>query len=181
MKYLEHRRHTMRIKPGVHLSQEGIDLAKRIGSTMGPFSKVVTSTVPRAIETALVFGFAVDEMIEELSTLGSQIDEEIGNGSFEDISKAIQENGATARYGRMQIDLFNRILSEIDEGERALVVSHGGIVEIGLVTMTPDADHSKWGEPFDYCEGFRVGIEDGKYVTVELLRVDCIQPKKMRL
>lgn len=180
MKCLEHRRHTMRIKPGIHLSQEGIDLAKRIGSTMGPFRKVVTSTVPRAIETALVFGFTVDEMVEELSTLGPTIDEEIGSGSFKDISIAIQKNGATAKYGQMQLNLFNRILSEIEEGECALVVSHGCIVEIGLVTMIPDADHSTWGRPFDYCEGFRVEVEDVEYVNVELLRVDCNQPKKTR-
>ena len=53
MKTLEVRRHTMRRKPGAHLSQDGIALARLVGGTAGPFSLVVTSTIPRAIETAI--------------------------------------------------------------------------------------------------------------------------------
>ena len=34
MRYLEVRRHTMRTKPGEHLSQAGVDLARRVGEGM---------------------------------------------------------------------------------------------------------------------------------------------------
>src|SRR4051812_18346376 len=64
---IEHRRHTMRAKPGQHLTQEGVDLARRVGDGMGRFDRVVTSRVPRAYETAIAMGYAVDEQVEALS------------------------------------------------------------------------------------------------------------------
>ncbi len=39
MRIIEHRRHTMRVKPGQHLSQEGVDLARKIGEGVGPFAR----------------------------------------------------------------------------------------------------------------------------------------------
>ena len=67
MRTLEVRRHTMRRKPGQHLSQDGIELARLVGKTSGPFSLVVTSHIPRAIETAIAMGFEVDETNEFLA------------------------------------------------------------------------------------------------------------------
>ncbi|MBZ0278386.1 MAG: hypothetical protein K8I60_19725, partial [Anaerolineae bacterium] len=69
MRYLEMRRHTIRIKPGQHLSQAGVTLARRVGETIGPFDRVITSTIPRAYETAIAMGFAVDEQLDELGTM----------------------------------------------------------------------------------------------------------------
>src|SRR5947209_6777177 len=77
MKVLEHRRHTMRVKPKKHLSQAGVSLARRVGEEMGPFDRVVTSTVPRALETAIALGFAVDSRAELLSGLGEYVDAEL--------------------------------------------------------------------------------------------------------
>ena len=43
LRIIEHRRHTLRVKPGQHLSQAGVDLARAVGEGMGPFDLVVTS------------------------------------------------------------------------------------------------------------------------------------------
>lgn len=73
MKTLEIRRHSVRKSGGgSQLSQEGVDYARRLGASMGPFAQVVTSVVPRARETAIAMGFAVDY---EIVTLAS--DEEL--------------------------------------------------------------------------------------------------------
>jgi hypothetical protein len=64
MRWLEVRRHsaTKRSRePGSHLSPEGVDLARRVGRSLGSFASVVTSASPRAIETALAMGYAVDD------------------------------------------------------------------------------------------------------------------------
>ena len=53
MRTLEVRRHTMRRKPGEHLSQDGINLARLVGDQSEPPSLVVTSDSPRALETAI--------------------------------------------------------------------------------------------------------------------------------
>ena len=69
MRWLEVRRHSLTKKGaardrGSHLSAEGVALARFVGASLGPFARVVTSTSPRAIETALAMGFAVDDTVE---------------------------------------------------------------------------------------------------------------------
>ena len=73
MRVVEHRRHTMRVKPGDRLSQAGVDLARRVGETMGRYDLVVTSPVARASETAIAMSFAVDETTSgQFGSLDSQ-------------------------------------------------------------------------------------------------------------
>ena len=67
MRTLEVRRHTIRNLSSPHISQDGVDLARRVGQGLGKFDRVVTSTLPRAFETAIAMGYAVDEQIEQLS------------------------------------------------------------------------------------------------------------------
>ena len=64
MKILEIRRHSIRSAMSDHLNQTGITLARLVGQNIGPFDRVVTSTLPRAFETAIAMGFAVDEQTE---------------------------------------------------------------------------------------------------------------------
>ena len=66
---LEVRRHTMRVKPGQHLSHKGVSLARTVGLGIGPFDRVASSNLPRAIETAIAMGTAVDDVIEDLGRL----------------------------------------------------------------------------------------------------------------
>src|SRR5262245_40559339 len=65
VRWLEVRRHSYTKKGaargrGSHLSAEGVAFARAIGATLGPFSYVVTNELPRAVETAVAMGFAVD-------------------------------------------------------------------------------------------------------------------------
>ena len=61
MKILEVRRHSIRHAGGDHLSQAGVALARNVGQHMGSFNFVATSTLPRAFDTAIAMGFAVNE------------------------------------------------------------------------------------------------------------------------
>ena len=79
MQFVEMRRHTMRVKPGDHLSQEGVTLARRIGETMGSFNRVITSSIPRAFETAIAMGYAVNEQDELFSIFTEGVKEEVGS------------------------------------------------------------------------------------------------------
>ena len=54
----------------------------------------------------------------------------------------------------------------------ALVISHGSLIEVGLVACFPHGDHAAWGPPFDKCEGARLTYQDGAWVALELLRVN---------
>ena len=171
MRILEMRRHTMRSIPGQHLTQAGVDLARRIGNTMGPFERVVTSTLPRAFETAIAMGFAVDEQLDQLSMMDSAVADEINwDAGFAAWTRVIKQGGAAARYAHVQAEMLRDIVRALPEAGRALVISHGGIVEAGaigcLLPEVPDLD-----EPgCSYCEGARLTFDGDKVIDVEILR-----------
>ena len=172
MKTIEIRRHTYRTKPGQHLSQQGATLARRVGESIGPFDRVVTSTVPRAFETAIAMGFAVDQQVELLGSFGDDVELEVPwPQSPAEYSKAIRKGAAAARYANQVADCLQNLATDLEDSRAALVITHGGIVEMGAVACLPDADHCTWGPHFDCCEGARLFWEDGKFVNAEILRV----------
>jgi broad specificity phosphatase PhoE len=149
-----------------------VTLARRVGETIGPFSRVITSTVPRAFETAIAMGFAVDEQLEELGEMGKDADAELGwPASFAEIARPVKRGGAAARFARGQAKLLRGIAQSLPEGGTALVISHGGIVEAAAVGCLPEADHAAWGPHCDYCEGVRLAFDGEKFVGAEILRV----------
>lgn len=173
MRYLEMRRHTMRVKPGQHLTQAGVSLARRVGEKMGPFERVITSTIPRAYETAIAMGFAVDEQLEGLSMMDEGVEAEVTwDEGFMAWSAALKRDGVAAAYARKQAEFLRSVVAALNAGGAALVVSHGGILEAGAVGCLPDADHATWGRYCSWCEGVRLAFEDGRFVSAEILRVE---------
>lgn len=172
MRHVEVRRHTMRAKPGQHLSVAGIQLAGRLGQRLGPFDLVITSTVPRALETAVAMGLDVDEQLEQLGLMGSAVDAEIRwPASFAEFARVISQGGATARFAEAQATLWRSIVQRLPDGGQALVITHGGVVEAGAVACVPDADLRAWGPHCDYCEGVRLGFDGQRFTQVRVLRV----------
>jgi len=172
MRYVEVRRHSNRVKPGQHLSQAGVNLARRVGSSLGPHNRVITSTVPRAFETAIAMGFAVDEQLDQLSEMGDDVDAEIHwAAGFAEFARVIEQGGATARFARAQAKTWRSIARALPDEGRALLITHGGIVEAGAVACLPRADHSAWGPACDYCEGVRLSFNGETFTEAEILRV----------
>jgi broad specificity phosphatase PhoE len=176
MRTLEIRRHTHRNVPQPHLSQTGVDLARRAGEGLGKFDRVVTSTIPRAFETALAMGYAVDEQIAQLSMMSDAVTAAIQwNAGFMAWSRATQHNPVVRQYTQLMADLLRSIVRALPDDGRALIISHGGIVEatvIGCVSAsTRFADDAACG----YCEGVRLAFDGDTVVHFEMLRVD--QPR----
>ena len=186
MRHLEVRRHSFTKKGedrgrGSHLSDEGVRLARRVGETIGPFSRVVASDVPRTLETALAMGFAVDEILP----FGEGLDwhaviDEIGwhalweiNDPFAHVAQLLPSRPHTARLGRHYRDRWLEIAMALDDDEAALIISHGQLMEVAVVSCLPYADHSSWGPPFSHCEGVRLLVQNGAFTDVELLRIDA--------
>ena len=175
MVVIEHRRHAMRTRPGKHLSQAGVDLARTVGLMVGPFDRVVTSTRPRAIETAIAMGFAVDEQREALADLPDGITEAIDwGGGFGPLAKQIRDapSSAVARFAGRLADLLQGIAAEVPAEGTALVISHGGIVEAAAIGCRPWVNYETWGEFCRYCEGVQLYFEGTSCERVELLRLD---------
>jgi broad specificity phosphatase PhoE len=172
MRILEVRRHTMRRKPGAHLSQDGIFLARLVGSTAGPFSRVVTSPIPRAVETAIAMGYEVHETLDALGHLPEDVFKEVGwrPNSFTRFAQAIALGGSAAKFAGEQARLWQSIVAQIPDSQQALIITHGGFVELGAVACLPEADHGAWGGVLGYCEGVRLSF-DGECRSCEILRV----------
>jgi broad specificity phosphatase PhoE len=166
----------MRDKPGDHLNQAGVTLARRVGETMGAFNGVITSTIPRAFETALAMGYAVHEQVEWLASYPPAIEAEMPPGGTWAMMARGAETGATINaFARGQADQCYRVLRAIPDGGRALLISHGGVVEwttIGLLMVNPFAvDFLAWGNEVDYCEGARLTFDGDQIVSAERLWV----------
>ena len=172
MKILEIRRHSIRSPLGDHLNQTGVTLARLIGQNIGPFDRVITSTHPRAFETAIAMGFAVDEQNEFMSTYGGAVEKEAPwPQSFINYAEIIKQEGVAARYAKKLAKYYASIMEFISEGRSALVINHGGVVELGVVGCLPNIDFSTWGDSVNYCEGARLYWED-KFIRAEVLRVN---------
>lgn len=172
MKTIEIRRHSVRSQPGDHLNQSGVSLARMVGQNLGPFDRVVTSTLPRAFETAIAMGYAVDEQNELMSSYGSVVDIEAPWPlSLAGYAEVVRKGGAAAEYANQLVEVYTKLVNYIAEGRKALVINHGGVLELGAVACLPNADHIAWGSHFEYCEGIRLFWEDGNFVEGEILRV----------
>ena len=172
MKTIEIRRHSIRSKPGDHLNQPGVTLARLVGQNLGPFDRVVTSTLPRAIETAIAMGFAVDELNETMSSYGNDVEREAPWPlTIAEYARAVRKGKSAGEYAQRLFEYYTKLANYLMDGRAALVVNHGGVLEMGAVACLPDADHVAWGPHFDYCEGIRLFWDNGKFVDGEILRV----------
>lgn len=172
MRTLEVRRHTMRAQPGKHLSQAGVELARRVGTHMGKFDRVVTSALPRAFETAIALGYAVDEQIDILNESGEDVAAEINwDAGFAEWVRAVKKDGAAARFAQAQANAWRSILNSLPDNGCALIITHGGFIEAGTAACLPRNTVSKLGSFCDYCEGVRLTFDRDNVTNIEILRV----------
>jgi broad specificity phosphatase PhoE len=170
-KTIEVYRHSIRTKPGQHLSQQGVTLARLVGENLGPFDRVVTSAVPRAFETAIAMGFAVDEQVELVATYGQAIEDMLPWPQPFIAYQAMINHPALADYLPRLADFYADLADHLADGCAALVINHGGIVEMSAVACLPEADYRSFGPHCECCEGVRLFWDDGRFISAEVLRI----------
>ena len=182
MPFLEIRRHSIRKPgPGSQLSQAGVDLARQVGRNIGPFQTVVTSVVPRARETAIAFGFAVDHEIVTLASdpglyaQAGEIDWGAERSPFAAIASFISRSGPYRDYAHATAAVWRDLLTPLTGDDSVLVVGHSGELEAGLVACFPHADHHEWGPFFGPCEGARLRFsgEPAHFDDLEFCRLQA--------
>jgi broad specificity phosphatase PhoE len=173
MRTLEIRRHSHRNVPQPHLSQIGVDLARRAGEGLGRFDRVVTSTVPRAFETAIALGYAVDEQLEQLSMMSDEVTATIQwNAGFTAWAEAAQNSPVVAHYTQAMADVLRSIVRTLPDKGCALMISHGGIVEACVVGCAPVGTRFVDDAACGYCEGVCLTFDGDAVVNLEMLRVE---------
>src|SRR5215510_4011002 len=161
MRHIEVRRHAQRSLPdGIHLIQTGVSLARRVGADMGPFARVVTSTLPRAFETAIAMGFAVDSQHEGLTEMAKMPAQESVPIDWDNpfaVARHYMEHDKKARQFVIGLaDLWRSFLTDLPDGSAALAISLGGIIEGGAIYSFPEADVRAGGRGLPHGEDGRV-------------------------
>ncbi|HEY1197187.1 MAG TPA: histidine phosphatase family protein [Thermoplasmata archaeon] len=173
MRVVEHRRHSRRDPADMHLSRDGVELARRVAPTLGRFDRVVASPKPRAVETAQALGLPLDAVLPDLGVMpddvGLAVDPRTPR-SFADYVRVTERSEAMAEYALRQSTLMREELERLPEGGRLLMVSHGGVIEFGAAASRPQ-DAVSWGPPAGYLEGVRLFLDQGEWVRGEILRV----------
>jgi broad specificity phosphatase PhoE len=181
---LEVRRHSHTKKgetrgSGSSLSPEGVRAAREVGETIGPFAFVLASVVPRTLETAIAMGFAPDACLDhgggplweaslEEVPFHAQWEAELPFVMYRD---AIADGGAMRELADLQLATWTDAAGRVRDGEAALVVTHGGLIDSGLVRALPDADHASWGPPISQLEGARLEFDGTSFALAEWRRL----------
>ncbi|OED44822.1 hypothetical protein AB833_00615 [Chromatiales bacterium (ex Bugula neritina AB1)] len=100
----------MRRKPRQNLSSDGIELARYVGDSMGSYRYVVTSTLPRAIQTAIALGYEVNETIETIGGAPENILSIVSwPKSFSEVARVVAEVSEVGGYARSQADVWLKV------------------------------------------------------------------------
>jgi broad specificity phosphatase PhoE len=183
MRWLEVRRHSLTKKGaargrGSHLSAQGVALARAIGAELGSVAYVLTSTSPRAIETAIAMGLAVDDTVDLPSGyVPGEVEfhqQWTWPQPYARYAELITRGGGLASVAQAHRAVWTRVVEQVDDDAAALFVGHGGGIEPALVACLPDADHKRWGGLLGHCDGARLGFTDGGFVDVEFRRASAL-------
>lgn len=156
MSFLEIRRHSIQGFGG-SLSQEGVELARKAGEQTGPFSLVLTSPIPRAQETALAMGFAVHSTEEWLGFLPDDLQWSLDYRSgFSAFYNAFQENSSFQKQAQIYKDRIQASIQSLDSSQNALIVSHGGTVEMLAIACANNTDFQSWNFGVSQMQGVRI-------------------------
>jgi broad specificity phosphatase PhoE len=172
MKTIEIRRHAERHKPGDNLNARGVARARNASARDHQFALVVTSPVARALQTAIAMGHSVDAEDWTMATMGGSMEAFPWDEGFGAIQQAIRSDPVAAAYATHQTAQLRYWLGRIQPGEALLVVSHGGIAEIGILGLLGDVDASPLGPSLDTCEGARLELQGDRVVSIHILRYD---------
>lgn len=185
MRQIEIRRHAYTKRGaargrGSHLSAEGVALARAVSKETGSFALVLTSEVPRTLETAIAMGYAVDDILTIPADLGTAAMAVIGHHErwtwdrpWVRFAALVRQPGPVADLGTWLCTAWENALASIPGDGRVLVISHGRIIEVGVMACLPGlpaADLATWGEPLQHCEGVEMSYGNGRFDHPRVIR-----------
>jgi len=180
MQFLELRRHSTRTPGTEHLSQAGVALARRVGSTMGPFARVMTSPSAWTFETALAMGFEVGARYAPVDLSESEWEALhllMPPGTpFPVRSHVMNTDPLARRFAEALRSQWRAFVRHLPDGECMLVITHGGYIGNSAVACLPNAPHASWGDNFAHCEGIRLHYDGGGFADGAILRVPPDMP-----
>ena len=176
MPILDIRRHAERAKRSDEqsgLSADGRAMCERLAGREPRYARVVSSPLPRAKETAERIAGRLDAVEPGLlPDLGSHAAQLFGDlQTLADWAKLLHEHPDSLKFAEEQLPVWARIASRLGEKDKALAISHGGIIELPAVLLMQRLRIALKGEAFGYGEGVRIIYLKGEPTALEVLRV----------
>jgi len=147
---------------------------------MGTFAKVFCSDVPRTLETAIAMGYAVDDALVVPPGLMEAAMDVVGHHErwsweypWQTFATYLRSPGPVENLGTWLRQSWIHVLLSVEDGERVLVISHGRVIEIGVIACLPDIptdEFVNWGDALRHGEGVRLSFADGRFGNPVLLR-----------
>jgi broad specificity phosphatase PhoE len=180
MKFVEVFRHSKRGE-GKGLSQEGRELAQRAKPLLAPhYDLCVSSPKQRARETLEALGFnryEVDKAFtavnpwEPFDTQITKLAQARGIIPLAACWEYPEALNSLRRQGMTFLGAVRRISNSLPEGGRALVVSHGGILEAAALLGCARYQLDEIGGEIGFCEGVVFVFEEEALKGVEVKRL----------
>jgi broad specificity phosphatase PhoE len=180
MKFVDVFRHSKR-GDGKGLSEEGRELARQARPLLAPsYDLVISSPKERARETLEAFGFERYELDDAFTAVNpwEPFDAEVSRVSKErgvTPLAACWEIPEALNYLKLQGETFlaavRRIARKLPEEGRALIVSHGGILEAAALHACPRYDLAELGGEIGLCEGVSFKFDGENLAGFEVKRL----------
>ncbi len=189
MKIIEVRIHTIKDKKG-NIPPKGIKLAKQIRRILkqNKYAAHICAEPPRCFKTMEYFGFPKYEIDEGFNTLpdekdlwkpqAKKLEHKYGEfGAFlEIVDPRLQR--MIKNTGLRVIRTIKRVANTISDGERVLVVSHGGALIPAIKILKKNFDLGEIGGRLKPCEGIEFYVEGDKIVGFEVLKHSFLSNKE---
>src|SRR5713101_6246320 len=149
-------------------------MAQSLAKRAPRFALVFSSPLPRAKESAQLIAGRLDAiepgLLPEMGgVIGDRIFGEMR--ALADWAEVLREREDARRFAAEQLATWARLASRVGENERALVVSHGGIIELPAITLAERLRARLEGASFGYGEGVLVTYAKGAPTKIEALRL----------
>ena len=96
----------------------------------------------------------------------------LGRSGYAAWARAAQNSPVVAQYTQTMAELWRSIARALPDGGRALVITHGGIVEAGTIGCLPSNTQAAYHTACGVCEGVRLTFDGDTVVNMEILRVE---------
>lgn len=186
MKHVEVFRHSKRGE-GKGLSEEGRELARQGRALLAPnYDLCVSSPKERARETMEAFGFDRYEVDEAFTAVSpwepfdaqvSKLAKERGIIPLAACWEIPEALSTLKMQGETFLGAVKRIARKLPEGGRALVVSHGGILEAAALHGCARYDLAELGGEIGFCEGIVFIFDRENLVGIEVKRFGQTSPE----
>lgn len=147
-------------------------MCERLAKSAPSYALVVSSPLPRARETAQRIAGRLDTVEPGLlPDLGSHAATLFGElRSLADWAALMRERMDARSFAEEQLPTWSRIAARVGEQDRALAVSHGGIIELPAILLMQRLGAKIAGASFGYCDGVRITYAQGRPTAIEILR-----------